>query len=119
MSQYSFGRLIDKYAATFTVTKGTEGYYDDDTGEYVPGSLEETPMHGMIAPLKATQIYGSGGRLTASDRELYSFEPLEYKTIIQYKGTSYSVEEAEDYSDFADFYYYSLKAVNAFNAETQ
>lgn len=117
MSLYRFKRLIEKYSNTFTVQKVSEGFYDDETGEYVPGTTEDLVLEGMIAPMKASQIYNSGGRLTEADRVLYVLEPMEYKTEIQYKGMTYSVETAEDYSDFADFHYYILKAVSAFNAK--
>ena len=119
MNMYNFERLINKYSNTFTVQKDTDGYYDDETGEYVPGTSEPLELRGMIAPMKSNQIYNSGGRLTEADRVLYVFEPMETKTKIQYKGMTYSVEAAEDYSDFTSFYYYILKAVSAFNAETQ
>ncbi len=116
---YRFKRLIDKYSVSFTVQKLSEGYYDEDTGEYVEGSDESVQMKGAITPVKSELIYRSGGRLTAEDCLLYVLEPLEYKTRILYKGKVYSVEAAEDYSDFADFHYYILKAVSAFNVETQ
>ena len=119
MSMYRFERLIEKYSNTFTVQKVSEGFYDDETGEYVPGTSETLELRGMIAPMKSQQIYNSGGRLTEADRILYVFEPLDIKTKIQYKGMTYSVEAAEDYSDFADFHYYILKAVSAFNASTE
>lgn len=117
MNLYYFKRLIEKYSNTFTVQKVSDGYYDDETGEYVPGTSQPLELRGMIAPMKANQIYNSGGRLTEADRVLYVFEPMEAKTKIQYKGMTYSVEAAEDFSDFADFHYYLLKAVSAFYAE--
>lgn len=119
MKMYCFERLIKRYSNTFTVQKVSEGFYDDETGEYVPGASDDLELRGMIAPMNAKQVYNSGGRLTEADRVLYVFDPLEAKTKIQYKGKTYSVEETQDYSDFADFYYYILKAVSAFNVETQ
>ncbi|MGG0666965.1 hypothetical protein ABE073_00290 [Lederbergia citrisecunda] len=111
---YRFKRLIEKYSVAFTVQKSTDGYYDEDTGDYIEGKEDSVPMKGAISPAKSEQIYNSGGRLTAEDCYLYILEPLEYKTLILYKGKTYSVEAAEDYSDYTDFYHYTLKAVSNF-----
>ncbi|MGA4517205.1 hypothetical protein ACPA0F_07945 [Solibacillus silvestris] len=124
MTLYNFKRLIQRYSTAFTVQSSTDCFYDDDTGEYVPGTTENKVLQGAIIPANSILMsdkssYQSGGRLTESDRLLFSLVPLELKTKIQHKGKTYHVEEEDDYSDFADFYHYTLKAVSAFNATTE
>jgi len=116
---FQFKRLIDKYSVPFTVQRSSEGYYDEDTGEYVEGINESIEMKGAIVPIKSGQIYNSGGRLTFDDRILYVLEPLEFKTRILYNGKTYFVEEAEDFFAYTDFHYYILKAVSSFAGTEQ
>ncbi|PIC73339.1 hypothetical protein [Sporosarcina sp. P17b] len=111
---YRFQRLIEKYYVTFTVQMSSDGHYDEDTGDYVESVAQDITMQGAIVHARTKQIYNSGGRVTEEDCFLYILEPLSLKTRVLYKGREYSVELAEDFSDYTDFYYYRLKAVSSF-----
>lgn len=118
-SIYRFTRLVQKYSNPLAMEIVSDGEYNEDTGEYVVGETENVTLMGAIMPLKARAIYESGGRLTESDRLLYSLTPFEEKQKVLYKEKVYTVEAYEEYIDFADFHYYLLKAVSAFHVQPE
>ena len=111
MKLYDFSRLIHKYSVEFCLHK--------KQGEYVGGKWEVgneivKNMYGAIVPMPDRKLYSSGGTYTASDRELYLFEPLtdnlsDYQ--ISYNDKVFNVEESRDFGDYADAYVYILKYV--------
>lgn len=91
--------------------------YDDLGKEIRPiGPQRPTSGRGALIPLSQRVIYQSGGRLTESDRQLYSLDHnIPKKTKIMYKGETYHVESKLPLEDYADFSVYMLKGVDAFD----
>lgn len=115
MKLYRLKRLIEKYFADIEIKTETEGYYDDHTGMYVPGTKETKSMNAAVIPVSERQLYQSGGRYTDADKNIYTFESLQPKTKVIYKGITYSVEQSSDYTEYGDFFHYVLKAVSSFD----
>lgn len=117
---YCFERLINKYGVTNAVIFAqmeTEGHYDDDTGKWVKPQTEtsETPLTCVIVPMSTKMVTDSGGRYTTNDRQLYTRTRLQEKQTVKYRGVSYTVEEETDYTEYADFFVYVIKAVSTFD----
>lgn len=113
MKLYNFNRLINKYSCDFTLVTRERGSYDG--GIYTAGAETETAMRGAIVPLSERKVYQSGGHYTSEDRDLYMrspiTEPLE-DCRVKYKGKTFSVEEEQDFSEYADVWEYVLRRVS-------
>lgn len=109
---HRFGRLIDKYTVTdaVLVQQSTTGQWVDGMYVQVP-SIQNTPLPCAIVPMSSKEIYDSNGRYTSNDRTLYTKQQLNIKDTISYRNVTYSVEEETDYSMYADFFMYRMKAV--------
>lgn len=115
--RFNFDRLIKKYSVDCQLlSESSLGSYIG--GEWIP---DETPpmqnITGAVIPMTDRKIYQSGGTYTEHDREFITKAeiPLEPTHYILYKGMKYQVEENTDYSNYAGFYAYNLKRVNAFD----
>lgn len=120
MKYFNFSRLIKKYSVEFTIeypgnaSNSNDPLYYDDLGNYIGPELPSgpQPMTGALMPPSDRQVYNSGGRLTASDRLLYSLTTnIPEGSKILYKGMSYQVMPRANFEDFADFAQYECKAV--------
>lgn len=121
MKLFNFHRLIKKYTVLFTLQRKNDADkigYDEDLGEYemeTPNYYPIESAEGALIPLQQYVIYNSGGRLTAADRMLYTFDSsIPMKSLIRYRELTYSVEEKTAHDQYADFTQYTLKAVDAF-----
>lgn len=113
MKLYNFKRLIRRYSVDFTLCQEQEGKYV--SGKWEEGKSIKTPMRGAIVPMTERKIYDSGGTYTAQDRELYLTAPLDRPLSalkIIHDLNVYHVEEAKDFSDYADVAIYVLKWVS-------
>lgn len=115
---YKFQRLLNKYrvkGATTTTLSTVPGYYDTG-GDWVPPQHieKDVELNCAIVPMSTRQINDSGGRYSASDRQLYTQTKLQPKQHIKYKNVTYSVEEETDYTEYSDFFVYVIKAVSPF-----
>lgn len=115
MKLYRFARLIQKYYTDIEVQIATEGYWDDETGEYVPSKNDPVTLKAAVIPMSSQQIYNSGGSYTTADRNIFILEPLTPKTKVTHKGLTYSVEQSTDFTEYGDFFMYVLKAVSTFD----
>lgn len=109
---HRFGRLIDKYTVTdaVLVQQSTTGQWVDGMYVQVP-SIQNTPLPCAIVPMSSKEIYDANGRYTSNDRTVYTKQQLNIKDTISYRNVTYSVEEETDYSMYADFFMYRVKAV--------
>lgn len=124
MKSFRFKSLIRRYTVSFTIeypvnqSKPTNPADYDDLGKLINSGNQPNVQQseGAIVSPTDKQIYQSGGRITSSDRLLYSLVyDIPDKSKIRYKGTTYSVESQSDYSDIADFSVYTLKGVDQFD----
>lgn len=70
---FNFKYLFSKYSRPFTaIVDGKDGYYDDETGEYVPPSEpSEKEYEGIILQLNDDDLqFEEGGTLTRKDRKI-------------------------------------------------
>ena len=112
MKLYNFTRLIRKYSVPFCLHR--------KQGDYVAGKWTESgeakqEMRGAIVPMSDRKIYDSGGTYTTQDRELYLTKRLECDLSeyqVEYNGNTYTVEEQQNFEDYADVAVYALKAVS-------
>lgn len=116
MKLFEFKRLIERFTVPFTLERpmvSDEVREWDNKGKEIPKALviPEAAL-GALIPLQQRVIYQSGGALTEADRQLYSLDhTIPLKSRITYKGITYSVETKTPHEDFADFSFYTLKAV--------
>ncbi|GKV70279.1 hypothetical protein NCCP2716_27770 [Sporosarcina sp. NCCP-2716] len=117
---FQFQDMLQDYEsdiAILTSLPGTNGGYDDETGEPIkgtPATTSRTEARAVVLPYSANQIYQSGGRLTQTHRQLITDLVLPTKAIIEHAGLKYSVENKTGYEEHADFSVYELKWVSAF-----
>ena len=108
MNLYS---LIHRYSVNFEFIPKADGEYIG--GEYIEKQGTPIPMRGAIVAIPSKKIYQSGGYLTAKDLRLFTDSPIA-EGKVNYKGSTYNVEEHSDYSEFAGVHSYILKWVNSF-----
>lgn len=117
---YNFQRLIRKYGVkgATTIELATKGYYED--GEWVPPaeSEGETPLICAIVPMSTKAVNDSAGRYTTNDRQLYTQQQLQDKQTVKYRDISYLVDSQNDYTEYADFFAYTIKAVSTFATDS-
>lgn len=117
--QFNFDRLIKKYSTDCRLLQEA----DPKNGEWIAGNwvpgvapLPEA-VGGAVVPMSDRKIYQSGGTYTEQDREFITkvFIPADRTCHILHLGSRYKVESSTDYSDYAGFYNYNLKRVDAFD----
>ncbi|TES45659.1 hypothetical protein [Shouchella lehensis] len=103
--------LINSYSVSFKVILPSTGYHDQHNGgRWVPGlDGPSQQAEGMVIPLKSNLIYDSGGKLTTEDRQLVCLFKLKKGDICMVKDKKYTVLEETDWSEYADYYRYTLK----------
>lgn len=112
--RYNFARLIQKYAAPCQLITNQPGYYNDD-GIWIEPQEIPVDKHAAIMPVPERTIYNSGGRYSTADCMVISLDPFPLQALIVYRGHKYRIEEAADYTEYADFYQYLAKWVSAFD----
>lgn len=117
---YKFQRLIQKYGVKDAYTYNfveTEGGWNED-GTYTPPSKEETqtPLQCAIVPMSQRTIAQSAGRYEANDRQLYTRTKLQKQQKVIYRDVSYTVIDETDYTEYADFFVYAIRAVSTFDS---
>lgn len=114
---YNFQRLIRKYgvkgATTVELTE-IKGHYED--GEWVKPSKSEveTALICAIVSMSTKAVNDSAGRYTTNDRQLYTQQQLQDKQTVKYRDITYSVDSQNDYTEYGDFFVYTIKAVSTF-----
>ena len=114
MKLYNFIRLINKYSCDFTLVTRERGEYEG--GIYAAGAEAQASMRGAIVPMSERKVYQSGGHYTSEDRNLYMHSPITAPLEdcrVEYKGKTYSIEEEQDFSEYADVWEYVLRRVSA------
>lgn len=121
MRLFEFEDLIKEYTVPFMiqypVIVDPKTVERDNLGKEIkPEPLPPVPAEGALIPFAQRVIYQSGGRLTESDRTLYSLDhDIPKKAKIFHDGLTYHVESKTPYKPYADFAVYTLKAVSAFD----
>lgn len=103
---FAFERLVEKYERPILYTIETEGHRDPNTGRWVPGIPDTSTRMIAVLPVDSQTIYQSGGRITSSERMLYTRYPLDVRGHIEYENARWTVERFGDYTEYADFYRY-------------
>lgn len=115
---FNYKRQFRRYNKPFiAVVDGEEGYYDTETGEYVPPSdSEEKKMEAIILQLNDDDLrFEDGGTLTFKDRKLlidtdeYS---LAHKQKIKINGKGYQVHQIAPYDTYSHFEKVIVKRVS-------
>ncbi|NGP45971.1 hypothetical protein G4V62_13815 [Bacillaceae bacterium SIJ1] len=106
---FNYKRQFKRYGKSFVaVVNGTEGYYDKETGEYVPPQEpKEENMMGIIAQVGDDDLKNDeGGLLTVEDKKIlidtdhYSLH-RDQKVVVQ--GEIYQVRKIAPYSLYSHF----------------
>jgi hypothetical protein len=135
--------LIEEFSVSLKITlpkkdengNPMKGSYDPKTGKWLRPEMDvpiqtgtaDKPLNITAAFVPFTQSasgsygvslsYGQGGNYTTSDRQLICSKDVKVpmKSIVNWHGLNFSVEEQFPYEDFADFNVYACKAVSAFD----
>ena len=115
MLLYNFERLIKKYAVSCQLVSFEEGSWN--AGKRIKGEKTTTDISGAIVPINEKRIQNSGGSYRQGDCEFITMQPITInsKTYLVNKGKIYKLEDATDYSDYANFNTYVARRVSAFD----
>lgn len=115
---FNFKRLFKKYGKSFiAVVEATEGYYDEETGKYVPpGEPKDEKMWGIILQLNDDDLsFDEGGTLTIEDRKILldtdKYE-LTHKQKLKIDSKSYQVHRIAPYGTYSHFSKVIVKRVS-------
>lgn len=110
MSYFRFGGTLRKYTTPFYRVRTPEVEYVD--GEPVPAEISRELMRGSIQPVGAKLLQLEGGRYTTDDRVIYTTSKLQVGDVIEHRCMSYTVDGADDRSEYSDVYKYMAKYVS-------
>ena len=98
---YNFKRLVKKYGDVKPMrTIETDGHYDyENGGVWVDGTPEDVEFEGAVTPLPEN-LLKDGHAYTTEDKNLFCYVDLAPNAEVKHKGTSYTVMEKTDHSDF-------------------
>ena len=119
MLLYKFAKLIEKYSVSCQLVEIAEGSWK--AGKWIEGEQTTTDINGAIVPISEKRIQNSGGSYKQGDCEFITTKPLviHSNTYIIHKGKKYKLEDATDYSDYADFNIYVARRVSAFDTTSK
>lgn len=106
---FRFKRQFKRYERPFiAVVEGQPGYYDTETGKYVPPTdSEEIEMRGIIAQLSDDELrYDEGGTYRYDDRKILidtDVYNLRRGQEVIIEGERYKVMEIASYSLYSHF----------------
>lgn len=106
-----FRSLLSRYKQPITVIEKGDGYYCDETGQWVEGEEEEIETKAVVMPMSADDLrHDEGGAYDADDRKLYIHRNLKRNQKVKVSGNEYTVMEKHDYSYHANgLWFYVLK----------
>jgi hypothetical protein len=109
--QFQFADFVDEYRLNFIRVTKEPGYRDINNGnKWVEGKETEIPMTGIILPLSPDDLRrGANGSYTEKDREITVTTPMKKGDEIRYKGDTFTIDQEQPYSDYADVYIYMAR----------
>src|SRR5699024_9247951 len=115
---FDFKKQFKRFSVPFTaITEATEGYYDTETGEYVPpGEPTEKEMKGIIAQVGDAELrFGEGGTFTYEDKKIL-LDTDKYKLThgqkVLIEGDRYQVHQIAPYRIYSHFMKVYVKRVS-------
>lgn len=115
---FNFKKQFKRYNRPFTaIVEAEKGYYDKETGEYVPaGDPEEVKMKGIILQLNDDDLrFEEGGTLTFEDKKILldtDHFNLTHKQRIKIEGVGYQVHNIAPYDRYSHFEKVIVKRVS-------
>ena len=106
---FDFKSQFQRYSRPFTaIVEGQPGYYDPETGKYVPPTdPQEVEMHGIIAQVGREDLQASeGGLLTFEDKTILvdtDHYRLQTGQEVIINGERYKILQITDYSIYSHF----------------
>lgn len=100
-----FGRYNRPFVA---MSVGKDGYYDTETGQYIPPSeSSEVEMQGIILQLNDDDLkFEEGGLLTSKDKKILldtERHKLDFKQHVLIDGLKYQVHNVAPYDRYSHF----------------
>lgn len=111
---FQFKRLFQKYNRPFKkLVEGHEGYWDTETGLYVPPSEpEQINTEGIILPLNDDELrFDDGGTYTFEDRKIIYEGQLQANQTVLINGDEYKVHRMKPHTTYSTFTVYYVKRV--------
>ena len=110
---FNFSHLVTKWATPPIVwLEETPGYFDyTQGGVWVPGTVTETQIQGVILPLSDQELqFGGGGTYSTQDKKMYAYFNFKVGDKVKHRDDVYMVHGKKDYSDFdSNLHVYILK----------
>lgn len=115
MTEMNFEELFEVYGETATRIVEAPGHHDQQTGLWVPGTLVESEIDGIILPLSGADLrFDAPGTYTVSDRKLYVRQKLGLgEQVRDAADLVYRVLAERDYNQHAAFWVYILRREGA------
>ncbi|MCE5168523.1 hypothetical protein LQV63_04240 [Paenibacillus profundus] len=116
MNPRQFEGLLRRFQVPFQVVVKSKGYWDQTTGDWIPGEDEKTVTdYGAFVALPQRTVVQSGGMYTEEDRHLYTKRVIPMQTEVIHGGVKYQVHDKNDYAGYTTVNRYVLKWVSLFD----
>ncbi|MCM3488782.1 hypothetical protein M3689_05605 [Alkalihalophilus marmarensis] len=112
---FDFTELFQEFNKPFVkLAEGQKGYWDKETGLYVPPTdLEEVNTEGIILPLNNDELrFDDGGTFTFEDRKIIYEGQLQANQTVNIDGNNYRVHSMKPYTTYSHFTVYFVKRVS-------
>lgn len=117
MPQFEFADFVDEFAVSFVAHEQSKGSYDNK-GKWIPGTTTAINMVGIILPhvgmgheeSEGNDLKDSGNHQSIR-KKIYTKQPMQLGTIIDYEGQSLTVDGGKSYYPYADVYIYLASGV--------
>lgn len=115
---FNYKRQFKRYGKSFTaIVDGQKGYYDQETGKYVPPTEpSEEIMQGIILQLNDDDLsFDEGGTLTIEDRKILidtDKHSLTHKQKVKIDSKLYQVHRIAPYGMYSHFSKVIVKRVS-------
>lgn len=109
MKPFELGEMINEFGVMITVKEREGSHGFDENGDPVELPAVETEMLAIVVPFSDAELrMFEPGYVTASERKLYTLDPLDLDKTVTYRGEEYTVNAWKDYDDLADVHIYRM-----------
>ena len=100
---FDFQDMLKQYEQEITVIEKEDGYFCEDTGQWVDGDEEEVTEYCPVLTLTDDDLrMDEGGAYKAEDRKLYIHRQLDENKPVKIDGKEFKVMDVRDYSFYAN-----------------
>ncbi len=99
---FNFKHFLRRYEQDIIIVSYNAGAYNEDTGQWVPGSETEVAARAAVVPLTDDELTSEGGgRYTSDDRKMYYHGQISQGQEVKVGAKTYLVDRSKDYGEHA------------------